>query len=295
MNANDKHIPVMLSETITFLHIQEKHWYIDATFGRGGHTAAMLEKGANLLALDFDEEAIEYGQKTFAAQIAQGQLILVRANFSQLNEVWSATPECQNQIPSGILFDFGTSSNQLMSKDRGFSFDSDAPLDMRMDKRLGVTAADLLQFLSEKELAKVFIEYGGETYAQPIAKKIKQEAPITNTRQLAQLVSEVKKRQHSALHPATKVFQALRIIVNSELENIQAALPQAFTLLVRGGRLVTLSFHEGEDRIVKHYFTDLKNKGQARLLTVKPYTPLAQETIKNPRSRSTKLRAVQKL
>ncbi len=164
-----------------------------------------------------------------------------------------------------------------------------------MDDRLGVTAADFLQVLSEKELAGVFRTYGGESYAQPIARKIKQSAPVTTTRQLAELVSKAKPSFGGHLHPATKVFQSLRIIVNSELENIELALPKAFNLLPAGGRLVTLAFHEGEDRLVKRYFKQLESKSLVRLVTQKPHMPTQLELELNPRSRSTKLRAIEKI
>nr|MBP9782102.1 16S rRNA (cytosine(1402)-N(4))-methyltransferase [Candidatus Woesebacteria bacterium] len=166
--------------------------------------------------------------------------------------------------------------------------------DMRMDDRLGVTAADFLQVLSEKELANMFRNFGGESYAQPIARKIKQASPVTTTRQLAEIVTKSKPpRGH--LHPATKVFQALRIIVNSEIHNLEQAVPTAFSLLNSKGRLVTLAFHEGEDRFVKQYFKSLESKSQARLLTPKSLTPSLEEIGLNPRARSTKLRAIEKI
>ena len=295
MKQPTQHQPVMFDETIEQLNVKQACWYIDATFGRGGHTSGILKKGGFVFALDWDQEAIAFAHTQFAAEIAQGTFIITRANFVQIEDLWRAEPTVNQMLPQGILFDFGTTSNQLLSADRGFSFDSDSPLDMRMDNRLGVTAADFLQVLSEKELASVFRTYGGESYAQPIAKKIKQASPVTTTRQLAELVSRAKPPFRGHLHPATKVFQALRIIVNSELENIELALPKAFKLLPSSGRLVTLAFHEGEDRLVKHYFKQLESKSLVRLITQKPLMPTQQEQEFNQRSRSTKLRVIEKL
>lgn len=294
MKQSEHHQPVMLAEAIETLSIKPGHWYIDATFGRGGHTSKMIALGGLVLALDFDQEAIQFAQEHFSAEISDCKLIIKRANFTEIESIWRAEASLKDLRPQGILFDFGTTSDQLLSPTRGFSFESDAPLDMRMDDRLGVTAADFLQVLSEKELANMFRNFGGESFAQPIARKIKQASPVTTTRQLAEIVTKSKPtRGH--LHPATKVFQALRIIVNSEIHNLEQAVPRAFSLLNSKGRLVTLAFHEGEDRFVKQYFKSLESKSQARLLTPKSLTPSLEEIGLNPRARSTKLRAIEKI
>ena len=289
------HQPVMLAEAIEMLSVKPDHWYIDATFGRGGHTSEILERGGHVLALDIDQEAIQFAQDHFSTAINQSKLLIRRANFAEIDAVWRAEASLKELRPQGILFDFGTTSDQLLSPTRGFSFDHNAPLDMRMDDRLGVTAADFLQVLSEKELATIFRNLGGETFAQPIARKIKQASPVTTTSQLAQLIVKTKPQIRGHLHPATKVFQALRMIVNSEIDNLEQAIPKAFELLIPKGRLVTLAFHEGEDRFVKHFFKSLEIKSQLRLLTPKVFTPASEEVKNNPRSRSTKLRAIEKL
>lgn len=292
MLPTNEHTSVMLTEAIDSLSIKPNKWYIDGTFGRGGHTAAILEKGGKVLALDWDEEAISSGMIRFNHQIEKKQLIIKRESFSKLQAVAS---EALSQQVSGILFDFGTSTNQLMSGDRGFSFLEDGELDMRMDDRLGVKAKDILALIPEKQLADMFYNYGGEEDSRKIARAIKQsKLPITTTQQLASLVATVKKGRTGKLHPATKVFQALRIAVNSELDEIESALPQALAVLGPSGVIVTISFHEGEDRIVKNQFRSWEEAGHGIQLTDKPLTPSEQEVQTNPRSRSAKLRIFKK-
>lgn len=296
---NKLHQPVLLDEAINALDIKQGRYYIDATFGRGGHSEAILNKGGKVIAFDVDKEAITYGQEKFASQIKENRLILVRENFDKLEENVSKIQKKQAiEKIHGCLFDFGTSTDQLKNKDRGFSFDSDAPLDMRMDDRLGVTAADLLNMLSDKELTKLFWEYGGEEEARKIAREIifarKQGQKINTSKQLVNLIDKIKNR-HGKLHPATKVFQALRIVVNGELDSIEAALPQAFSLLTKNGRLVTITFHEGEDRLAKHFFKKKETEKSCVLLNKKPITANSEEISINPNSRSAKLRALEKI
>jgi len=293
------HQPVLLAEVIELLRIKQGAWYVDATFGRGGHTEAILQQGGKVIALDVDQAAITYGQEYFAKQIQAQDLILFRENFDRLDQVTSKF-KLKHQIDkiSGILFDFGTSVDQLKDKQRGFSFESDSELDMRMDDRLGVKAKDLLAALSGRELSQMLWELGGEQKARAIAHAIINERakqPITTTRQLADLVSKFYGGRKGKLHPATKVFQALRITVNSELDSIQVALPLAFTLLTKGGRIVTIAFHEGEDRLVKHYFKKLISENVAAEVTKRALQPTEEEIANNPRSRSAKLRAIEKL
>jgi 16S rRNA (cytosine1402-N4)-methyltransferase len=286
------HIPVLLAETIHALNIQPNKLYVDGTFGRGGHTAEILKQGGKVIAFDVDQEAITFGQEKFAQEIQAGQLRLVRENFDRLQQILGET-----QV-TGILFDFGTSSDQLKGQNRGFSFEGDAELDMRMDDRLGVKAKDLLAILPEKQLAQLFIELGGEHEARAIAKAIahqRQAKPIQTTQELANLISKVKRERTSHLHPATKVFQALRIAVNSELDAIHSALPQALRVLEANGRIVTISFHEGEDRIVKQQFKEWEKDGQGVNVTKDIITAGEEELQRNPRARSAKLRIFEKL
>jgi 16S rRNA (cytosine1402-N4)-methyltransferase len=294
------HKPVLLKEAIDAMNIQSDNYYIDTTFGRGGHTSEILTRGGKVIAFDCDHQAIEYAKQQFADEIGNGQLIIVRANFENLKKEFEKLKQ-NHQLKEikAILFDFGTSVDQLKSSTRGFSFEKeDSILDMRMDDRLGVQAKDLLALLSEKQLTHVFREYGGEDFAKPIAREIvelrKSGHPLTTVGQLKQLILKVKKHRRGHLDPATKIFQALRIVVNNELESIQQSLPQALETLANGGKLVTISFHEGEDRIIKNYFRNWQINGLGTNLTKKPIRPGIEENQINPRSRSAKLRIFEK-
>jgi 16S rRNA (cytosine1402-N4)-methyltransferase len=290
----NQHIPVLREEALTALAITKDHWYIDATFGGGGHTQAILDQGGRVIGFDWDIEAISGAQTKFAPEIAAQQLILVNESFSKMyDETAKLMPDLVGTI-SGILFDFGTSTTQLMSSSRGFSFEGDGVLDMRMDQRLGVMAKDILAVVPEKQLIQLFFNEGGELDAKKIAKAIKSNpTPIETTAELVSVISRVKRRT-GKLHPATKVFQALRIAVNSELSNIESTLPQAYRLLAPAGVIVTISFHEGEDRIAKHSFKQWADKGLGSVLTKDVITPSEAEIEKNPRSRSAKLRVFRK-
>lgn len=285
------HQPAMLKETVELLNIQPNQWYLDATFGRGGHTEAILKAGGKVLALDCDQDAIEYGRQALAEPIVDTHLILVKSNFIHAEQVMKA-----NHLSrlSGALFDFGASSDQLLAPNRGFSFQHDSALDMRMDQELGVSAADLIQVLSVKQLTNLFRSAGGENQAGVFAKAIKSAPiPIKTTKQLVELIENLNHHKRGKLHPATKVFQALRIAVNCELDNIEQTLPKVSKLVEPKGRMVCLSFHQGEDKIVKSFFAEITKLGQAQLLTPKPLTPSNLEVAQNPRSRSTKLRAIE--
>lgn len=292
-----KHIPVLLDEAISGLQPQAGEWYLDGTFGRGGHTQAILARQAKVIALDVDQAAIEYGQTTFAAELAQNRLILVRENFERLAKVVSTLRD-SGQVGDirGALFDFGTSTEQLMSAERGFSFAGDGDLDMRMDDRLGVKAKDLLKLLSEKQLSQVFFEYGGEREARKIARaivEIRQSGDMTQLDSVSGLVALImatKREPRGHLHPATKVFQALRIAVNDELTAIRSALPQALEILTAPARVVTIAFHEGEDRVVKQLFNTWERQGKGKVITKHPVTAGDRELAVNSRSRSAKLR-----
>lgn len=278
-----------MTQVLEALKPKPGKWLIDATFGQGGHSRELLAAGANVVGLDHDHQAIIKAQEAFASEIKAGRLILIRENFIHLRKALSSHQQAKELDFAGILYDFGTSTNQLMDPSRGFSFTGDGPLDMRMDDRLGVKAADLLGALSEKQLEVMFSEYGGEERARAIAKSIVRErkiSPITTTSQLVDLIKKVKKQQ-GTLHPATKVFQALRIAVNLELDNIALSLPQALDL-IKNGVIVTLAFHEGEDRLAKHFFVASTKQGRGELKALQ--TPSSEELKQNPRARSTKMR-----
>lgn len=298
LKPTNMHIPVLLEEVITYLAVKPNQWYIDATFGQGGHSQKILDLGGKVIGLDVDEEAVTLAEQNFHSAIAQGKLILVRANFSSLfQEVKKVKQAHGIDHIAGILFDFGTNSDQLTSKTRGFSFDSEAELDMRLDNRLGVKAKDLLAVLSERQLTDLFQHQGGEEYARKIAHTIvetRRQRPIETTTHLADLIARIKRHRHSHLHPATKVFQALRIAINDEMTVIETALPQALDLLESKGRLVTIAFHEGEDRLVKTAFRSWEQTSQGLALTHKPIQASAEEININPRARSAKLRVFEK-
>jgi 16S rRNA (cytosine1402-N4)-methyltransferase len=286
----------MLAQTIEGLEIKPGEWYLDATFGRGGHTQAMIDQGAHVIAFDWDSEALAYGTEMFAKEVAAGILILVHSSFANLKtEVEQVQKEKNIEKIMGILFDFGTSADQLTSGARGFSFLEDGELDMRMDTRLGVMAKDLLAVLPEKQLALMFEEFGGEHESKAVARAIKNSSvPITTTTQLATLVERVKHERRGHLHPATKVFQALRIAVNSELDEIAAALPQALAVVAPSGIIATISFHEGEDRLAKVAFRDWEAAGTGSISSKKPLAADEAEIKRNPNSRSAKLRFFRK-
>jgi 16S rRNA (cytosine1402-N4)-methyltransferase len=289
------HVSVLLQEAVDGLEVIPDHWYIDATFGQGGHTKKMISMGAKVVGFDWDPEAVLQGELNFSQEIKDKKLVLIQKSFAEIQssiELLRSTG--QVDAISGILFDFGTSTQQLTSQDRGFSFEGDGPLDMRMNPELGVTAADLLAAVPEAQLEELFREYGGEIHAKGVARAVKKSpVPITTTSQLRQIIERIYGNRHTKIHPATKVFQALRIAVNSELDQIEKALPQAFDLLELKGNLVTIAFHEGEDRIAKKFMKLLAINGVAEL---KPrLIPSEKQIEENSRARSAKLRVAKKI
>lgn len=297
MTTATGHTPVLLAQSLQGLTVRPGMTYLDLTFGRGGHTRGILAEGGEVVALDQDQEAIVYGRTHFVKELENGTLNLICDNFRNLTKVLQKlAPSKRSQI-YGVLADFGTSSNQLDEADRGFSFKKEATLDMRMDKHLGVTAKDLVNALGKNELVKMLVEFAQETHAKVIAQAIVDERrlrPIQTTLQLANLIEKrVPRRGH--LHPATKTFMALRMLVNDETGAIQDLLPQGFDVLVKGGRMVMISFQESEDRLVKHFFKSKESVGQAKLLTKKPITASQEEVDRNNRARSAKLRILEKI
>lgn len=299
---NLNHITVMLDEAISALQVQFHQWYIDATVGSGGHTQKILENGGRVVGFDFDQDSVTSATNRFQTEILHGDVILVRENFDALSRViqeLSAAKKIDTAI-HGVLFDFGTNTQQLMSADRGLSFEYEsASLDMRLDDRLGVKASDLLKLLSVKQLTQVFSDLGGEDYAHRIAKAIvalrkKDPSQLETVGTLLKIVEKNKPRGSGHLHPATKIFQALRIAVNDELDNIKRALPQALDAVVPGSRIVTIAFHEGEDRLVKQAFASWEEQGKGTRITKKPQQPTEKEVQLNPRSRSAKMRVFER-
>lgn len=291
------HTPVLLQESVDLLSVQPGKWYIDMTFGRGGHTKAILDRGGFVLALDIDEDAIAWGTRTFTTYLEKKNLILVRENFQNIDEVVNGQEEHVRTQIFGAIADFGVSSPQLDNASRGFSFQEDAPLDMRMDQRLSVKAKDLVNGLGKNELMELLTTYGGEHHAKTIANLIverRKSGLIETTRELALLIEHSIPRE-GQIHPATKTFMALRMLVNDELNVIRDMLPKVFTLLASKGILVTIAFQENEDRLCKQFMVQVTQDGTGLALTKKPIQASEAEVEANPRSRSAKLRGVQKL
>ena len=305
--AHPPHQPVLYHEIILALQPKNKGQYVDGTLGAGGHAHGILEACAPdgcLLGLDVDPQALALARETLAPY---GERVrLVRASYDSLAEILQ---EIGWDQVDGILLDLGLSSMQLDTPERGFSFQQDAPLDMRFDPASPTTAADLVNALPQDELADLIFRYGEERASRRIAQAIVKARPLQTTRQLASVIESVIPRR-GRVHPATRTFQALRIAVNQELERVENVLPQATAALKSGGRLAVISFHSLEDRIVKEYFRseskDLVNPPYERIYEVEKIATLKEinrkviipgeaEITANPRARSAKLRVVEKL
>ncbi|MCK4273508.1 MAG: 16S rRNA (cytosine(1402)-N(4))-methyltransferase RsmH [Dehalococcoidales bacterium] len=301
------HTPVLLSEALRALAVQPGGRYIDCTLGSAGHATAILDHGSpggQLLGIDADPNAIETARERL--QHYKDSTLLVNDNFVNLQSICIKS----DFFPvHGILFDLGLSSMQLNGNGRGFSFQHDAPLDMRFNPNQKITAADIVNTTSEARLAHLIKTYGEEGHSRRIAQHIVKERPIETTRQLAQLIEKAVGRR-GRLHPATKTFQALRIAVNHELEHLEAALRQAVDLLGYEGRLVVITYHSLEDRIVKQFMQRearscicppgtptciCGHTPRLRLINKKVITPTTTEIQLNPRSRSAKLRAAERI
>jgi len=287
------HTPVLLEETMEALTVQPGGRYIDCTLGAGGHALAILERsapGGQLLGIDADPEAIAIARARLAAY--KSSILLINDNFVNLKAIGIK----YDFLPvHGILFDLGLSSLQLKSSGRGFSFHRDEPLDMRLSPSQEVSAADIVNSSSEAELARLIREFGEERYSHRIAHGIVQERPIKTTLELVRAIEQAVGSRRGRIHPATRTFQALRIAVNHELENLSSALEQATSLLGFGGRLVVISYHSLDDRIVKRFMLKEARKACLRLVYKKVITPSRAEAQLNPRSRSAKLRAAERI
>ena len=303
------HTPALLKETIAFLRVKSEGKYIDATLGGGGHSEEILKAGGRLLAIDCDPDAIKNAKIRFSACPSPSRVVIVKGNFADLGKI---ARENGSAKVDGILFDLGVSGHQLDEPKRGFSFDSQSPLDMRMDPDLSVNAKDLVNGLSEKELTELFIKLGEEKFSRQYAHAIVEERknkPIETGEELAQIVLKIRTKKFGQIpacyrleakrlagrHPATKIFQALRIAVNDELNALRKALPQAVGLLNQNGRLAIISFHSLEDGIVKNFFEEKEKERLLKIITQKPVEPGEEEIKENSRVRSAKLRVIEKL
>lgn len=299
MNQRPYHVSVLVDEVLTYLAPKSQGIYVDATFGGGGHTQAILESVPDciVIAMDWDAQALEKNGSPLQEQYPD-RLTLIWANFAQIDR---KLKKIGIKHVDGVLADFGTSQYQLFQRP-GFSFAQDTPLDMRMSPaHQKITAAQVVNQASEKELVYILQKLGEQPFARSIARAIiqaRKEKPIRTTRQLAALVEKVLAgRIKKRIHPATQTFQALRMYVNNELDNIKAFLPAALRMLKPGGRLVCITFHSLEDRLVKDFFK-AKSSGydlQGRILTPKAIIPSDMEIAHNPAARSAKLRAFQRL
>lgn len=298
MTETFDHIPVMVREVEALLDLKAGATVVDCTLGLGGHSTAMtriLGPQGHLIALDQDAQAIEKARERLKG--FEGRLDIVKSNFRKIDEVLGSLGVSE---VDGVLFDLGVSSLQLDDAERGFSFRSEGPLDMRMDQDAPVSAFELVNSLSEEEIAGILWRYGEERFSRRIAAGIvraRSARPLETTKELADIVAKAMPYRfgHDGVHPATRSFQAIRIAVNQELDVLEQTLGTAFGHLKVGGRLCVISFHSLEDRIVKDRFRELAQKGCAALLTKKPLRPADDEAQANPRSRSARVRAVERI
>ncbi|MCW8944792.1 MAG: 16S rRNA (cytosine(1402)-N(4))-methyltransferase RsmH [Sedimenticola sp.] len=309
MDNRETHLPVLFHEALEALNMTSDGIYIDGTFGRGGHSAAMLQRldeRGSLLAIDKDPDAIASAAERFAGD---ARFEIKQGSFAML-EQFAQEQGCFGRV-NGVLLDLGVSSPQLNKSERGFSFLNDGPLDMRMDNTSGVSAADWLKIAEVDEMAQVFKTYGEERFAKRIARAIAEarvERPIETTRQLSEIVSAANPSWEKGKHPATRCFQAIRIYINKELDDIKACLEQSLRVLAPGGRLVVISFHSLEDRIVKRFMRDAargeqfpagipvteQQRNASLNLIGKAIKPSREEVDQNPRSRSAVLRVAER-
>jgi 16S rRNA (cytosine1402-N4)-methyltransferase len=308
-----KHVPVLLKEAIDLLAVQRGGTYIDATVGLGGHSyeiARRLGARGHLIGLDKDPAALEMarqrlepGQARFGPVAASGSPRAGEKDWPKITLFHASFSEIENRLGSamadGLLADLGVSSLQFDDPLRGFSFQAEGPLDMRMNPQAELTAEQVVNHLDERRLADVIYEFGEERRSRRIARAIVRSRPIHTTAQLADVISAAARPMKQAgferIHPATRTFQALRIFVNRELDDLRALVHRAPQILVPGGRLVIISFHSLEDRIVKDALREGMKQGVYRVLTKKPVTPGEDEIDRNPRSRSAKLRAAERI
>lgn len=308
------HKSVLLKEVINELKVAEGKWYLDVTLGDGGHSVEILRRGGKVFGVDVDPQALQRVQKRLQELgIGESRFKLVQGNFREVKNLikpayakdsaFSSAEPASGQRGTvnlkfkGVLFDLGVSSLQLESPGRGFSFSKEGSLDMRLDPSLGVRALDLLNVLSSKELYEVFSKFGEEKYSKRIAdalvlaREVRGGGGIKTTKELAEFIERIAGGRAGKIHPATRVFQALRIAVNDELNALKEGLGQVIDLIEKDGHILVISFHSLEDRIVKNTFRNWQLEGLGQVLTKKPVIPSEEEVRDNPRSRSAKLRA----
>ncbi len=317
-----RHVPVLLEEVKEKLHLQKGMVVVDATLGGGGHASMMLTEVSptgRIIAFDADQEAIDRFRSVVVSDTSlrqaseEGRLVMIRSNYSDMA---SALDQLGITTVDAVLADLGYSSDQIETAERGFSFQEDGPLDMRLDRSTILTARDIVNGYSPESLAEVLTAFGDESESWRIAQAIvarRSEAPIETTHELARIVTEAypkRKRALLKIHPATKTFQALRIAVNEEFQHLESFLGQALNRLATGGRLAVIAFHSGEDRRVKQFFKEqatgcvcppafpvcrCDRRPRIRLVTKKPVVAGGDELVRNPRARSAKLRVVEKV
>lgn len=299
-SSKQQHISVLLEESINALHVKKGGVYIDATLGAGGHTIEIINRGGKVLGIDQDSKMLEVAKKNIesacpprkSSSFVAGSFTLEKANFKDIDQV---AAKLGYTHVDGVLMDLGVSSMHLDSIERGFSFNKPSEkLDMRLDENLGVTAADLLNSLDRNSLVDLFATGESNREAYLLAKKVIEYRSKKPFDKVSDFLTLFGNKIPGRNHPATKAMMALRIAVNTELQVLEEALPKAFNLLNMAGRLVVISFHSGEDRIVKKYFSYLEKQNLAKVLSKKPIEPTEAEIETNPRSRSAKLRFIEK-
>ncbi|QQG43432.1 MAG: 16S rRNA (cytosine(1402)-N(4))-methyltransferase RsmH [Candidatus Daviesbacteria bacterium] len=288
------HKSVLLKETLVALHIQKGAWYLDCTLGDGGHSLEILKQGSKLVGIDVDPQALERASQRFEQEgIPAKQYQLIEGNFRDLTNLIAQTGIDQKFL--GVIFDLGVSSLQLETPERGFSFLREGPLDMRMDPKLSVTALDLIRGLNKGELNELFTKLGEEKFARKLAAAVVSARPVIKTTGDLARVIEKEVGRSGKIHPATKIFQALRIAVNDELNALKEGLEASLKVVEKDGLVLVISFHSLEDRAVKNIFRHWQNMGLGESSFKKPLLPSEREINQNPRARSAKLRVFQKL
>jgi 16S rRNA (cytosine1402-N4)-methyltransferase len=300
MQEEKLHVPVMLQEVLDFLKLAPGQTIVDATLGTGGHSLEILKRitpGGRLIGIDRDENSLTICRQRLVE--FKDSIELVHANFAELDQVLA---NLGIQKIDGIVFDLGISSYQLHDAQRGFSFQEEGPLDMRLDKSSYISAYDLVNNLNENEISQILWNFGQERWHNRIAHLLVQERrnePISTTKQLANLVMRAiphrYRRSYYRIHPATRTFQAVRIAVNRELEILENAVKKAVDILGKQARIAVISFHSLEDRAIKHTFRALCADGLINIITAKPLTPAPSEIEANPSSRSSKFRVAERI